>query len=508
MTKHTSLAIALTATTFLCTPAVASSLTPTLDALKSEAGSVLPSVNQTYNLSELSGDLPTGAVKVEIGGKDYYFMPSGDNAGLLTTLAGTSAGMLKESSDGLFELDGKKYGFDVASIPDSAFSYSEGSEDDYNFSMSEADAEGKLTTQYYKIDLKPEAFATSKNISWTAVSEDQKDAADVVAVQLPNDQTKYFKYTYTRVPDRTIYNTPQNSLSGDVNADFIGSFNESNGGAIRNINTSIDNITGDFIGNSTGSDYGHGGAIYINNGKVNNITGDFIGNSLNGNYANGGAIHNSFHSIIGNISGDFISNFSQHYGGAIYNDGSSIGKINSNFIGNYVYNFDEHSSVYGGAIYNVGTIGDITGDFIGNYVSSSGSYTYGGAVSNSDSGIIGNITGDFIGNITKRYGAAIYNKDHSLIGNITGNFIGNKMAESSADGSGVAIYNDYSAIKNINGNFINNTSTNASGSWGLLFSILVGILEISAAILLGIMQLLILVIHMVRQFTLLENLVM
>ena len=83
MTKHTSLAIALTATTFLCTPAVASSLTPTLDALKSEAGSVLPSVNQTYNLSELSGDLPTGAVKVEIGGKDYYFMPSGDNAGLL-----------------------------------------------------------------------------------------------------------------------------------------------------------------------------------------------------------------------------------------------------------------------------------------------------------------------------------------------------------------------------------------------------------------------------------------
>ena len=87
----------------------------------------------TYNLTELSGDLPEGAVKVEIGDKNYYFTPSGDDAGLLTTLAGTSAGMLKESSDGLFELDGKKYGFDVASIPDSAFSYSEGSEDDYNF---------------------------------------------------------------------------------------------------------------------------------------------------------------------------------------------------------------------------------------------------------------------------------------------------------------------------------------------------------------------------------------
>ncbi len=97
-------------------------------------------------------------MKVEIGDKNYYFTPSGDDAGLLTTLAGTSAGMLKESSDGLFELDGKKYGFDVASIPDSAFSYSEGSEDDYNFTMSEADADGSLTAKYYKTDLETGGF--------------------------------------------------------------------------------------------------------------------------------------------------------------------------------------------------------------------------------------------------------------------------------------------------------------------------------------------------------------
>ena len=80
----------------------------------------------------------------------------------------------------------------------SAFSYSEGSENDYNFTLQEADAEGNLTTKYYKIDLKPEAFSTSKNVSWTAIGEDQKDAADVVSVQLPNNQTKYFKYTYTQ----------------------------------------------------------------------------------------------------------------------------------------------------------------------------------------------------------------------------------------------------------------------------------------------------------------------
>ncbi len=65
MTKHTSLAIALTATTFLCTPAVASSLTPTL-------------------------------------GKN------------------------------------------------SVFSYSEGSQNDYNFTLQEADAEGNLTPNITK----------------------------------------------------------------------------------------------------------------------------------------------------------------------------------------------------------------------------------------------------------------------------------------------------------------------------------------------------------------------
>ena len=151
MNKHISWAIALTATTFLSAPAIAASLTPTLDNLKSEAGTVLPTITETYNLTELSGDLPEGAVKVEIGDKDYYFTPIGDDAGLLTTLAGTSAGMLKESADGFFELDGVKYGFNVASIPDSSFSYSEGSEDDYNFTVQEADAEGKLTTKYYII---------------------------------------------------------------------------------------------------------------------------------------------------------------------------------------------------------------------------------------------------------------------------------------------------------------------------------------------------------------------
>ena len=74
-------------------------------------------------------------------------MPSGENAALLATLAGTPAGNLKEDVNGIFELNGQKYGFDVASIPDSVFEYAENSVKDYNFIVKEADAEGNLTTK-------------------------------------------------------------------------------------------------------------------------------------------------------------------------------------------------------------------------------------------------------------------------------------------------------------------------------------------------------------------------
>ena len=70
------------------------------------------------------------------------------------------------------------------------------------------------------------------------------------------------------------------------------------------------------------------------------------------------------------------------------------------------------SNAYGGAIYNDGgTIGDITGDFIGNYAQSDSRYAYGGAIYNysyNGGAKIGNITGDFIGNYAS-LGGAIYN---------------------------------------------------------------------------------------------------
>ena len=489
MTNKT-IGLFLLATTFLSSPAGAAALTPTLDTIKREAADL----SGNFVLSELTSALPTGAVEVMIGDKSYYFMPSGENAALLATLAGTPAGSLVASENGIFELNSQKYGFDVASIPDSVFEYAEGTKDDYNFTVQEADAEGNLTDKYYKINLKPENFSTSKSITWTEVPEAQKDDKDddlsdgkvsaVIAVRLPNDQTKYFQYTYTKPDNYTVTNTRINDTLGNanvtnvvfngisssegkggaiyntqdnrdvnINADFIGNsatfVGSAYGGVIYNDDSGIiGNITGNFIGTFSASPYFYGGVIY-NDGTIGNITGDFIRNSAASSSAvsSGGAIDNR--GTIGDITGNFIRNSatssSMSNGGAIYNK-STIGDITGNFIGN--------TAGKGGAIFNSGTIGDITGNFIANYAS-----IIGGAINNGST--IDSITGDFIGNYSSNshgyggWGGAVYNS--GTIDRIAGDFIGNHIDSygmgNSAEGG--AIYNS-GTISNITGNFIGN----------------------------------------------------
>ncbi len=326
------------------------------------------------------------------------------------------------------------------------------------------DAEGNLTTKYYKIDLKPEAFSTSKNISWLAVGEDQKDATDVVAVQLPNDQIKYFRYTYTQPEGRTVYNTKPTSLTGtDIDADFIGigsSSSRNHGGAISNGGATIGNITGDFIGNYVLCPSCSGGAIY-NNGTINSIAGDFIGNYAYEN-SKGGAIYNA--GTIGDITGNFIGNYAEddYSGGAIYNSGT-INNITGNFIGNYMTVYGGWLTASASVIHNGGTINNITGDFIGNHSANAVIINY---ASNKNKSIIKSINGNFINNVNSSDGGVIdvsysYSDTHSaessnsFIGDITGNFINN---------TGGAIYNSRAFLSDITGNFINNSRSGSGGA--------------------------------------------
>ena len=313
MTNKT-IGLFLLATTFLSSPAGAAALTPTLDTIKREAADL----SGNFALSELVGALLTGAVEVKIGDKSYYFMPSGENAALLATLAGTPAGNLKEDANGIFELNGQKYGFDVASIPDSVFEYAENSVKDYNFIVKEADAEGNLTTKRYKINLKPDNFSASKSITWMEVSKDKKSEAGVIVAELPRKQSKYFQYTYTKPADYTESNTRINdTLSADSVNKVV--FKTSDGSAIYNTkdNSSV-NITADFIGNSASLS-----SMISNRGFIGNISGNFMGNF-------GQAIYNSSNgtAIIGDITGNFLSNYVQYLskyskltlGGAVYSN--------------------------------------------------------------------------------------------------------------------------------------------------------------------------------------------
>ena len=446
MNNYRKLYYALLAGTILSTPTnyvAAATLTPTLDTIKAEAADI----SGSYALTKLSGELPAGAAEVEIAGVKYYFTPTGDDAALLKTLAGTVAGNLVEDAGGIFEFDGKKYNFDITAIPESVFEYTEGTAEDYNFTMQEADAEGNLTTKYYKVVLKPETFTTSKSITW-GTSVQTGDTTGSVAVNLPHNQMQTFYYAYNKPADYTeagtriddtltaqsvtsvifkgisdsssggaIYNT-QDHGDIDITADFIGNYVNGYyvyGGAIDNRGT-IGNIIGNFIGNyvSGSSSAGPSGGALHNSGTIGNITGNFIGNYAQGrgSFVNGGAIDNG--GTIGDITGDFIRNYADD-GGAIYNSSGTIGNITGDFIGNYV---SGSNNAYGGAIFNnfYSTIGDITGNFIGNYADSAD----GGAIFNN--GTIGNITGNFIGNYAYSYGGAIYNG--GTINNITGDFIG------------------------------------------------------------------------------------
>ena len=249
---------------------------------------------------------------------------------------------------------------------------------------------------------------------------------------------------------------------GNITGDFIGNYASSSGGAIYSDRGTIANITGDFI------------AIYSDRGTIANITGDFIGNyaSSSRSSAVGGAIFNDYNAKIGDVTGDFIGNYASStnvdaFGGAIHNqDGAEIRDIKGNFIGNYVYSSSSYYGANGGAISNYdGTIGNLTGDFIGNYAVSTEYGATGGAIYNYSRSTIGDITGNFIGNYassTDSYarGGAIYNYD-AEIGDIKGDFIGNYAT------SGGAIYNWDGTIGNITGDFIGN---NASSSCGAIYN--------------------------------------
>ena len=517
--------LALLAGTILSTPAIAAAatLTPTLDTIKAEAANIsgsyelmepvippaladLPEdtiiaaikliANNRDYLNRVPDEyreafasiLPEDAILVEIDNKMYYFTSSDNDAERFRTLAGTVAGNLTEDENGIFELNGTKYSFNTEAIPASVFEYTEGTAEDYNFTMQEANAEGNLTTKYYKVVLKPEKFTTKENIKWEFLGTDYyspeyKDNNLADDNQIKGymyigiggmQQYESYGYIYTK-PDgyKIKTGTPLHfdiNSPSETNAYRFGgaALNNPAGNKIGDIKDTVfanNQVTGKISGNSVKDLRVYGGAIY-NAGIIGDINADFVNNFVTvDTYAiyiygvgYGGAIYNDENAIIGDINGDFIGHYPSYVGnllgGAIYNRGS-IGDITGNFIDNYQ------------AINNSGHVGDVTGNFIGNSDAivnqAGGSLGYitgnffenaslkGGVIDNE--GTITGITGSFIKNFGREGGGVIDNK--GTIGTIIGDFIGNYSV----------IYDSYSGgaitggnVNNIVGNFINNSA--------------------------------------------------
>ena len=298
------------------------------------------------------------------------------------------------------------------------------------------------TTRYYDL-------TTGKEVA----ANDRKEGTEYKEIVVKNATPKNYTLsltskTYGSGDISRSYNIVDGKLEPTVGTGDITVYTQSGNRRLTNKGDA-----GDIDGSYTGLSYSaakspYGGAIYNNDNdstgdvKINNITGDFVGNSV----------------------ADTDNSTTAPGGGAIYNKRGQINEISGNFIGNSaskVSTSDSTSGIVqaqGGAIGNTGTINKISGNFAYNYAENiTGSSGRGGAVANINGGTISEIDGVFIGNTTKFTGGAVYNGASSTINSVKGTFIGN-----TSEWNGGAI-DSYSAISSIDGTFINNNAIMGNG---------------------------------------------
>ncbi len=238
------------------------------------------------------------------------------------------------------------------------------------------------------------------------------------------------------------------------------------GGAIYNYDVgAIYNIDNCYFEVNKATD-GNGGAI--ENAEANSYIGAitnsyFYKNEVVTGDHGGGAIYNE--GVIGSFQNNqFVENTSGNFGGAIYNNGGTIGGNGGAIEENYFYN---NTSNRGGAFYNTVTRSVVSEsglnyDFLG-----SNHETFDLALISSaeGSGTIFSITGNtFMNNTANNFGGAIYNYHGGDIGEISDNLFYENAANG---GNGGAVENaefDTSIGTMDNNNFVSNTSAGNGGA--------------------------------------------
>lgn len=337
---------------------------------------------------------------------------------------------------------------------------------------------GSLSPLYYEINHQTQFGNPDGDTTLTFGKITYKyNQGDTIDGSIPNDSTsaniaRDFVNTDSRDP--LILNN-ENATINNITGNFIANSSSSSNRKLINNKGHIDNIKGTFAINKA-----YDGLIYNNeNATIDKIEGLFVDNrdygyavsnsgiikSILADFINGSGISNNY-GVITNIVGSFINSdinnrkgingggtitniVGDFIGSRIVNDAGTIDKIEGTFTNNSnsaINNSYDYSSS------NQGLIKLILADFIANQ---------GGGISNIYGGIT-DIIGSFIGNGgNNNYGGAICNdglstiddnlKMTSYIGNITGTFLNNHVQY-----KGGAIYNTGKIDSITNSHFQNN----------------------------------------------------
>ncbi len=311
-------------------------------------------------------------------------------------------------------------------------------------------------------------------------------------------------YAAARTQGGFLHNSSYGTIK-NIKGNFVGNYIDASpkedanpnwsisyGGAISNegkierldaehfINNHTVSITKDADGNVIGGGSAMGGALYnkgtINGGKIGEISDNYAEGFID---TFGGAIYNNTENFkldeIGNIVNNKVhSATTSAQGGAIWNSGGDLGKLNGAIVNNHAKaaTYDEDGNITGGNIAIGGAIYNVAGGFTGGKVTeisdnyAEGYYTVlGGAIYNISAtfkldGISGNITNNHVKQAkdifsTPVAGGAIYNQNGDF-GDIVSNKISGNYAVGAQASGGGAIYNNNGTFGNISAKEISN----------------------------------------------------
>lgn len=119
---------------------------------------------------------------------------------------------------------GGPIGYSAASENNGIYTLTPATADDYDYKTDTINADGSVTTNYYKITLNASGAGTAENITWTQVDT---AGENTISVMLPNGETAYLAYSYaapdgyttttTRVTSPSTSNTTKMVFSGISN---------------------------------------------------------------------------------------------------------------------------------------------------------------------------------------------------------------------------------------------------------------------------------------------------